>query len=189
MLVSTKLHEVENGLRISDGPIFTGGPSSPVGLDFPVDTIYGQNLGNGGVVLWRKYNTGINDWTRILQNDFYQRAEALGNTTNASTTTYVTKSSLTTPSLPLGNYIFEFSFRLLSSAANRGCQVDIQDNTVSVLNFTEFVPNVGELPMRHGFVFLNNISGVHTLALLFRAAVGASTQTMSNARIFFRRFE
>lgn len=65
----TKAHEVNQGLLVNDlqsgntieGPFYTGGPSSPVGLNLPTQTIYVQNTVTG-IVIWEKFNTGVNDW-------------------------------------------------------------------------------------------------------------------------------
>lgn len=62
---------VDNGIIISDnngneGPFITGGPSSPVGLDLPVDAIYYQSLSNG-VHAWEKFGAGANDWRRVTR--------------------------------------------------------------------------------------------------------------------------
>jgi len=43
------------------GPFFTGGPTSPVGLDLPIETMYVQNDA-AGVVLWEKFGSGVTDW-------------------------------------------------------------------------------------------------------------------------------
>lgn len=54
--------EIEHGLKIEDdGPFITGGPSSPVGLNLPTLTMYIQNTASG-IIIWEKFNTGINDW-------------------------------------------------------------------------------------------------------------------------------
>ena len=66
MIEIDELEELENGVKVThkddtEGPIFTGGPSIPMGLDFPVNTFYTQNRVDG-VKVWRKFGSGINDW-------------------------------------------------------------------------------------------------------------------------------
>lgn len=61
-----KAFEVDFGVVSSpdgdtDGPFYTGGPSSPVGLDLPERTIYTQNLA-AGCRIWQKFGAGVNDW-------------------------------------------------------------------------------------------------------------------------------
>lgn len=64
-----KAFEVLNGVLVNEnsagnvieGPFYTGGPDSPVGLNLPANTIYTQNK-TDGVVIWQKFNNGVNDW-------------------------------------------------------------------------------------------------------------------------------
>lgn len=67
MVDISKAFEAESGFFVYDengnaGPFFTGGASDPLGLDLPVDTVYCQNKGNG-FLIWRKFGTGLDDWT------------------------------------------------------------------------------------------------------------------------------
>lgn len=64
----TKAFEVEDGFLIEDGPFITGGTASPIGVDCPVSTLYIQSGANGNV-LWRKWNTGVNDWRPEANTD------------------------------------------------------------------------------------------------------------------------
>lgn len=65
--------EILNGLavnpdEVTDGPFYTGGPMSPIGLDLPERTFYIQNI-SGGVIIWRKFGTGVNDWRQLSAQD------------------------------------------------------------------------------------------------------------------------
>ena len=68
MINKEELLDIQNGFRITDdngndtGPILTGGAVSPLGIDFPTDTLYVQNK-TDGLAIWRKFGNGINDWT------------------------------------------------------------------------------------------------------------------------------
>jgi len=70
--------EVEHGLDVYDpnsgnqiqGPFFTGGPSVPVGLNLPTDTVYVQNKSDG-LIMWRKFGGGVNDWA--VHDGLYRR--------------------------------------------------------------------------------------------------------------------
>jgi len=68
-----KAFEAENGFTVStdneDGPFYTGGASSPVGLDLPTRTIYVQTNPSSKVIIWQKFSTGINDWRQLSAQD------------------------------------------------------------------------------------------------------------------------
>lgn len=53
--------EVESGFLKENGPFFTGGTSSPVGLDLPENTLYSQTT-VAGVVLWQKVGPLSTEW-------------------------------------------------------------------------------------------------------------------------------
>lgn len=65
-----RAHEVDHGLIVNDtnlgntieGPFYTGGPSVPLGMNLPESSVYIQNKSDG-LVIWRKFGNGINDWT------------------------------------------------------------------------------------------------------------------------------
>lgn len=67
MINKDELLEIENGLKVANddggdsGPIYTGGSELPFGQDLPVDSLYTQSRSDG-VLVWRKYGTGVNDW-------------------------------------------------------------------------------------------------------------------------------
>lgn len=66
--------EVLNGLDISpsegvDGPFYTGGPMSPVGLNLPTRTFYVQNDPSNKVKVWLKFGAGVNDWRELSAED------------------------------------------------------------------------------------------------------------------------
>lgn len=64
-----KAFEVTSGLVVNDrangntveGPFYTGGPNSPIGLNLPNRTIYTQTKDNG-LIVWRKYGNEPEDW-------------------------------------------------------------------------------------------------------------------------------
>lgn len=75
-----KAFEVSSGLVVNDrangntieGPFFTGGPSSPIGLNLPTGSYYVQNR-TDGVLVWRKYGNNSTDWTQdnaTYRNDY-----------------------------------------------------------------------------------------------------------------------
>lgn len=54
--------ESENGFLVEDGPYYTGGTTSPFGLDLPIETYYLEET-DKGLFVWNKFGTGVNDWT------------------------------------------------------------------------------------------------------------------------------
>lgn len=189
-LNQNKVHEVLNGLKILDGtiegPIYTGGTGSPVGLDYPVGTFYVQNNGTGPIV-WKKFNTGINDWIKEVANDFYQKSVDLTETSTTSTTVYSTKLTLVTPNLPLGDYKLEFSYKWRNAAANRAQDNRIQRNSSDALTWITFNPNAVEASLQYGFINFDGISGVQTITLQFKVNGSGTTAFISNARMDFKR--
>lgn len=65
----TRALEAQNGFQVNyresgnlvNGPLYTGGPSSPVGMNLPVSTVYVQNEGTR-IIVWQKFGAGVNDW-------------------------------------------------------------------------------------------------------------------------------
>jgi len=78
-----KAFEITNGVVTNpdtntEGPFYTGGPSDPTGLDLPERTFYLQNSA-GGVVIWRKFGAGVNDWRQLSAEDIpYDPSNTLG---------------------------------------------------------------------------------------------------------------
>lgn len=173
-----RVFEAEGGFRVLDGttegPIYTGGPASPVGLDFPVGTFYVQNNGTGAVI-WRKWNTGVNDWVKASPMDFYQIQSAVSESSTTSTTTYATKLTLTTPALPLGDYRLNWRMKWRAANANRGIQIQVLRNAAEVSNAIRFSASVSDFPIESNFLPLSGISGVQTFNLNFRVGIGSTT--------------
>jgi len=78
----SKAHEIDNGIIINDngteGPFYTGGPSSPVGLALDQNTIYVQNAGSK-CVIWQKFGAGANDWRIYSSEDVSFDPNGFGN--------------------------------------------------------------------------------------------------------------
>jgi len=64
--LNDKSYEVSFGFKMTDGPLFTGGPTSPVGLDEPVTTFYWRT---DNQTLWYKYGALTTDWRQIRAAD------------------------------------------------------------------------------------------------------------------------
>lgn len=65
-ILDDKAYEVSHGFKVTDGPLFTGGSVSPVGLDEPVTSFYWRT---DNQTLWYKYDVGVNDWRQIRAAD------------------------------------------------------------------------------------------------------------------------
>ena len=64
----SKAFDLDQGIILTDengneGPFYTGGPSSPIGLDLPEKTIYAQNTVSG-IILWVKYGSLSSEWRK-----------------------------------------------------------------------------------------------------------------------------
>lgn len=184
-----RVFEAEGGFRVLDGttegPIYTGGPLSPVGLDFPVGTFYVQNNGTGAVI-WRKWNTGVNDWVRAAPNDFFQTALAAAESSTTSTTTWTTKVSLVTPTLPSGDYRLGWRYKW-RAGANRQLDFRIQRNGANAFTSQPFTSSAVENRADSGFARFNGISGVQTFNLDFKITGSGTTLFMSEAFLEFWR--
>lgn len=112
---------------------------------------------------------------------FSEEAESLAESQNTSTTTWVTKVTLNTSTLLLGDYKLSWFFKWRFSAANRGMGVRIMDGGTTLIAFTEFISNVGAVPTLAGFKKLTGISGAKTYTLEFKIGVGTGTAYMSDA--------
>lgn len=185
----SKAFSAENGIiidEVNSGPFYTGGTSSPVGLDLPVETFYCQNTSTG-IVVWRKYSTGVNDWSRQQNLDFMQKAVDTSETSTTSTTTFLNKLTITTPSLPLGDYELQFMYRWRNLAANRRQGTRIQRNASDVLLWESFNSNTAERSLQSGIIHFNSISGVQTITLGFKVVGSGTTTYMSDAYMKFQR--
>jgi PleD family two-component response regulator len=114
-------------------------------------------------------------------------SESLPETSTTSTTVDSTKVTLTTPSLPNGNYILEWSFTGRTLAANRAMRVNVKDSATELENHTEFYSNVAAVAKVTGRKKLTGISGIKTFTLNFRVSGSGTTAYMSNALLTLRR--
>lgn len=64
----SKAHEADNGFLITDGPFYTGGTASPIGLDLPTGTFYLQDTASG-VLIYRKFGANVADWRQLSAQD------------------------------------------------------------------------------------------------------------------------
>ncbi len=187
-LDQNKVFEGLNGFKVLDGvtegPIYTGGPNSPVGLDFPVGTFYVQNNGTGAVI-WRKWNGGVNDWVKAPPNDFFQTAIAAAESSTTSTTVWATKLTLTTPMLPLGDYRLAWRYKW-RAGANRQLDFRIRNGT-DLFTSQPFTPSAAERRADAGFLHLTGISGIQNYNMEFKITGSGTTLFFSEAFFEFWR--
>lgn len=191
MINQNKSFSMQNGFKPLDetieGPFYTGGPSSPVGLNLPTDSFYVQNQGVGGVVLWRKYGAGANDWIKAQPMDFYQSVSSVAETSTSSTTTNTTKLTLVTPSLPSGSYRLGWRYKWRAANAKRGIRSQIYDGATLLSESINFSANVADYPAQSSWIPLTGISGVKTYTFQFRVGIGATTIFVADAYFEFWR--
>lgn len=159
-------------------------PSGGSGLD--------ANLGSIAILqstsqIWRKWGTGVNNWTPMLYGAQYQYAESLAQSDNSSNVTYVSKLTLTTPSLPLGDYVATFQWLYFHSKNGRRVQISLLRNSVEYINIVEYV-TIGSVADTNSFRRrFNQISGVQNIEFQFRNGTNQNTASVSNLTCEFWR--
>lgn len=76
MFNKDRADEIQEGLIINqddngdlvEGPFYTGGPTSPIGLDLPTNTFYIQNEA-AGISIWKKFGAGSANWRKYSAQD------------------------------------------------------------------------------------------------------------------------
>lgn len=170
-LNEARAFEVENGFKVADGPFVTGGAASPVGLNLPTNTLYMQTPTTGGTVFWRKYDTGVNDWIKVMPNDFYQYAADVTETSTTSST-YQTKVSITTPAIPAGDYRIGFAFNNRQTGLASGGNWRVRlDNTTDLFTMSDASNTSTGF---HGFPKVTLAAGIHTAAIQWNRTGGTS---------------
>lgn len=184
-----KVFEAQSGFRVLDGategPIYTGGPVSPVGLDFPVGSFYVQNNATGAVI-WRKWGASLNDWIKASPVDFYQTASAPAETSTTSNLVWSTKLTLVTPTLPAGDYRLGWRYKW-RTGVNKQLDFRIRNGT-DLFTSRPSIVNADEGRADAGFLPLIGISGGQTFNMEFKlASVSLGAIYMSDAYFEFWR--
>jgi hypothetical protein len=124
-------------------------------------------------------------WTKItplaLFGSQYQTA---GTATETSTTsaTFQNKVTLTTISLPAGDYRLSWSLQWRAANANRGIGIRVQRDAVELANYTRFSGSASDAPPESGFITLTaQTAGVKVYTLDFRVAIGSTTIFVKNS--------
>jgi hypothetical protein len=123
---------------------------------------------------------------KVFGNNF-QINESLGNTSTTSTTVYTVKNTITTPSLPVGNYLVKLDTNFTCAAANREMDIRLREGAANIIwsSKPSYIRTAGIIPVS-GYSYLAAISGVKTIVLEFKAST-ATTVTLSNSRLTFFR--
>lgn len=114
-------------------------------------------------------------------------AEDVTETSTTSTTVESTKVTLTTPSLPLGDYILEWSFERRANGANKRMFIAVRDGASLLTSTIEHFADTAQVSSTSMRKKLTGISGVKTFTLNFRADTNATTVYMSEALLTLRR--
>lgn len=150
-----------------------------VGAEKTVIFSLSDNTTSSGV--WRPFSEGV-------AGNYLQVATDAAETSTTSTVTYSTKLTITTPSLPVGNYYATFQMRMRVNNANRNAQVQMTDNAGVLFDCLPFIPNVAGIHIVNGFYLFSGISGAHTINVDFRVGgAGGTTVFMSSAQLAFWR--
>ncbi len=136
--------------------------------------------------------TGVWALTYTLDNGnvfgtqlYYQ--EDNGETSNNSATTWVNKITLTTPTLPFGDYLTQFQFNWRSANADRQLEFRVQRGGADLDTGLPFTGSTADRQLISGFRRVTSISGVQTYTLDFRRGASSTTVYMYNARLFVWR--
>ena len=104
----------------------------------------------------------------------YQKAESLGISSTTSTT-YIEKLKLTTPSLPAGNYRIAWSYQISSDKQTTAVHVKIEHDDTTVVQETGYAQENLEYQDHSGFAEITLGAGVHDIDMDFRTDSGAGT--------------
>ena len=136
-----KAHVVEHGVAIDDdGPFYTGGTANPTGLDLPLGTLYTQPTATG-IALWKKFDTGVNDWILFIQEAIdVPRAPILlmhnGTLSNGQKIGYGNLVNDADVVVPFKGTLEEVSFSNSNSSADAGFRFYRNDPIAGNLFFT-----------------------------------------------------
>lgn len=173
--------EACKGFKITNGPFIFGGSASPVGLNFPTDTIYIQTSSSGDK-FWRKWNSGNNDWIQLTLNDFHFYQESLGSS-DTTGTGFSNKVSISTGTIPAGTYKLNATYRAQVTGLLASGNARILQDGATVL-FTEALN--GSLNFRSIYREIALTAGSHTFQIQFNET-GVGKTTIDQATLCLER--
>lgn len=122
----------ENGGDITEGPFYTGGPTSPVGQDLPYNTFYIQTQASGKVLIWQKVGATANDWRQLSAQDvLFDPSGVVGNSPDL---TGVTQLQAAVATLANRNFGKEYAY------ADNGIFTTTSATYVDALSFSGTFP-------------------------------------------------
>jgi len=175
-----KAFAVSSGLRINEsleGPFITGGPSSPVGLDLPIGTIYFQPIASG-FELWEKRGALSSEWSlkqfvsKALVTEFFS-STAISSTTS---TTFQNKINETSISLEAGRYAIFWALEFTNNNNNQSSaiRVLIGSDVIAEDQASFGSGTAGTYTIRSAVFLTNTISGPQNLIIQYRAVSGGT---------------
>lgn len=111
-----------------------------------------------------------------------------GDSTTTSTTTFQTKTSITTPNIPSGTYMLRWTIQGQFSSANKEYEFRIINGAATVLAYAQFrTPQASvEVPWTSNLILSVSASDTYTLQY---KCIDAGTVTVSAATLEFWRLE
>lgn len=113
--------------------------------------------------------------------------DALAETSTTSDTIWSRKLTLTTESLPEGDYMVQFQFLVRSSANGREADIQILNGATAIETFISYIPDSAETKLVSGFIRQTNLSGIQNIHLEFRRGAQNTTIYMQRAKMFIWR--
>lgn len=174
----SKAFSIPNGLIINEelnGPLITGGPSSPVGLDLPIGTVYFQPIG-AGFDLWQKSGALVSNWevkefvAKALITEFFA-SNAVSTTTSG---TFVDKINATTASLISGQYAIFWATEYTNNSNNRSASIQVLLNGSVIASDQQEFTSGGVYTIRSAVFLSDVISGTQNLQIQYSQVSGGT---------------
>ena len=166
----------------------TSDPAAGAGTPAPIGSFATINDGTG---LYLKFGALDTNWIIVNTGVFgslytYNESNAQSTTTS---TTYVNKMTVVTPSLTLGTYIVQFSCLFGNTNVGRQSKCQFTINAVQNLEAVNSSNSAGDISSVSTSQRLSSVSGVQTFAIDFltTSATGGATAIISNAKIIYWR--
>jgi hypothetical protein len=118
---------------------------------------------------------------------YFHHANEVTQTSTTSTSVWLTHVSLTTSSLPSGDYLLYFRGDGGTSSANREVDVRVYDGTSTLWEIRESIARTQGRRAVSGVIHLASISGVKTYYLQFKVGGTATTAYFANSELLLYR--
>lgn len=184
----TKAFAIQHGIRINeelDGPLITGGSSTPLGEDMPIGAIYFQPVGSG-FDLWQKFGSGVNDWEvkEFVANALITEFFASNGVSTTTSSTFQDKINQNTQSLVSGKYAFFWSLEYTNTSNNKISQIQVSVDGSNIAEDSYAVGSNGGIYTIRSAIFLSDtISGIKNLKIQYRQSGGGGTASIRRATI------